>query len=125
MTTKPIRVIVVDDSLLFRQAIIRLLQRNPNFQVVAEPEDGLSAVQAVEKLRPEVVLMDISMPVLNGLDATWIIKSKFPDIKVIILTMHDEEAIAEAARNAGACCWINKGCPSAEIVNAIMAAGNR
>ena len=89
MASTPLRIVVVDDSPLYRGTICNMLEKQPNLQVVAEAEDGLYAVQAVEKHKPDVVLMDVSMPVLNGIDATWIIKSKFPDVRVIVLSMHD------------------------------------
>jgi len=123
MAATPLRIVVVDDSPLYRKTICGILQRKENLQVVAEAEDGLAGVQAVEKHRPDVVLMDISMPVLDGFDATWIIKAKFPDVRVIVLTMHDVESISEAACKAGACCCLNKACSPKEIFQAIMTAG--
>ena len=100
-----------------------MLEKQPNLQVVAEAGDGLYAIQAVEKHRPDVVLMDVTMPVLDGIDATRIIKSKFPNVRVIVLSMHDVESISEAACKAGACWCLNKGCSSKEIIQAIMTAG--
>ena len=123
MASTPLRIIVVDDSPLYRGTICNMLAKEPNLQVIAEAEDGLFAVQAVEKHKPDVVLMDVSMPVLNGIDATWIIKSKFPDVRVIVLSMHDLESISEAACKAGACWCLSKGCSSNEIIQAIMTAG--
>lgn len=123
MASTPLRIIVVDDSPLYRGTICSMLAKEPNLQVIAEAEDGLFAVQAVEKHKPDVVLMDVSMPVLNGIDATWIIKSKFPDVRVIVLSMHDLESISEAACKAGACWCLSKGCSSNEIIQAITTAG--
>ena len=123
MASTPLRIIVVDDSPLYRGTICNMLAKEPNLQVIAEADDGLFAVQAVEKHKPDVVLMDVSMPVLNGIDATWIIKSKFPDVRVIVLSMHDLESISEAACKAGACWCLSKGCSSNEIIQAITAAG--
>lgn len=123
METSPIRIVVVDDNQPYRKIIIGFLQAKPNLQVVAEAEDGLAAIQAVEKHRPDVVLMDIGMPVLDGIDATWIITSKYPEIRVIVLSMHDVENIFEAACKAGACWCLNKDCSPNEIIEAIMTAG--
>jgi len=117
------RIVVVDDNSLYRRTICNILGIDPNFQVVAEAEDGLAAVQALEKHRPDVVLMDVTMPVLDGFDATWIIKSKFPEVRVIVLSMHDVETISEAACKAGACWCLNKECSPNEIRQAIMTAG--
>jgi two-component system response regulator DegU len=117
------RIVVADDNSQYRAAICNMLRKDPNFQVVAEAEDGHAAVQAVEKHRPDLVLMDVTMPVLDGLDATWVIKSKFPEVRVIILSMHDAESISETACKAGACWCLNKGCSPNEIHQAIMTAG--
>jgi two-component system response regulator DegU len=123
MAATSVRIVVADDILVYRRTICKLLQKDANLQVVAEAEDGLAAVQAVERHRPHVVLMDISMPVLDGFDATWIIKSKFPDTRVIVLSMHDVESISEAACKAGACWCLNKACSPKEIIQAIKTAG--
>jgi two-component system, NarL family, nitrate/nitrite response regulator NarL len=123
MVTTPVRIIVVDDSPLYRRTICNMLEKQPNMQVVAEAENGHAAIQAVDKHRPNVVLMDVSMPVLDGFDATCMIKSMFPDVRVIILSMHDAESISEAACKAGACWCLGKGCSAKEIIQAIMTTG--
>jgi two-component system nitrate/nitrite response regulator NarL len=123
MEATPIRIVVVDDSPLYRGVICNMLEKHPNLQVVAEAGDGHAAVQAVEEHEPDVVLMDVSMPVLNGIDATRIIKSKYPDVRVIILSMHDLESISETACKAGACWCLTKGCSPKKIIEAIMTAG--
>jgi DNA-binding NarL/FixJ family response regulator len=123
MEATSLRIVVVDDSPLYRGVVCNMLEKQPNLQVVAEAEDGLEAIQAVEKHRPDVVLMDVSMPVLNGIDATWIIKSKYPNVRVVILSMHDAESISEAACKAGACWCLNKECSPNEIIQAIRTAG--
>ena len=122
-TATPLRIVVVDDSLQYRRVICNQLEKQPNLKVVAEAEDGLSALQAVERHKPDVVLMDVSMPVLNGIDATWIIKSKFPAVRVILLSMIEANPTSETIRKAGACCCLDKGCSPSEIIQAIMTAG--
>jgi DNA-binding NarL/FixJ family response regulator len=122
MEATPLRIVVVDDNPLYRRAVCNILDKQPNMQVVAQAEDGLEAIQAVEKHRPDAVLMDVSMPVLNGVDATFIIKHKFPNVRVIILSMHDADSISEAACKAGACWCLHKDCSPAELIKAIMAA---
>lgn len=119
MKAVKLRVLVVDDSTLYRNTISRIVRNQPGMQVVAEADDGLAAVQAVENHRPDVVLMHISTPISNGLDATRAIKFKFPETRVIILTVHNADSIAEAARKAGADLWLNKDCPLEEILQAI------
>ena len=122
-TATPLRIVVVDDSLQYRRVICNLLEKQPNMKVVAEAEDGLYAIQAVERHKPDVVLMDVSMPVLNGIDATWIIKSKFPDVRVIVLTMHEVDSTSEAAFKAGAFWCLDKECSPNELIRTIRTAG--
>lgn len=125
MSTQPIRVIVVDDSIIYRKGLSGILQRLPNLQVVAEAENGRSAIEAVERLRPDVVLMDYSMPVLNGLEATREIKARFPDVKVILLTIYDDQETTVAAIKAGASDFVCKDCSIHEIIQAVVNAGTR
>ena len=103
MTAKPIRIVLVDDSPLYRGTICSILEKQPNLQVVAEAGDGVYAIQAVKTHRPDVVLMDISMPVLDGIEATRIIKSKFPDTRVLVLTMNTDKSCSDRAYQVGAC----------------------
>jgi two-component system response regulator DegU len=114
METAPTRIVIVDDSRSFRQAICNVLQKKPGLMVVAEAEDGHAGIQAVEKHNPDIVLMDISMPTLNGIDATRVIMNKFPATKVIVLTTHADETISDLARTAGACQFLAKDCLNKE-----------
>ena len=125
MVATPVRIVIAAVNQLYRETLTGIIQTKPNLQVVAEAEDGLYAIQAVENHKPDVVLMDISMPVLNGIDATWVIKSKFPDVRVIVLSMHDVDSISEAACKAGACWCLKKDCSPNELIKAIMMAGIR
>ena len=123
MATTPLRIVIAVVNQLYRETLAGIVQTKPNLQVVAGAEDGLAAVQAVEKHKPDVVLMAVSMPVLNGIDATWIIKSKFPAVRVILLSMIEADPTSETIRKAGACCCLDKGCSPSEIIQAIMTAG--
>ena len=123
MAAAPIRIVVADDSPLYRRTVRNILEKQPNLQVVAEAGDGVYAVQAVKTHRPDAVLMDVTMPILDGIGATRKIKSEFPKVRVIILSMYDLESIAGAAYGAGACSYLTKGCSSKEIIQAIMTAG--
>ena len=123
MAATPIRIVVVDDSPLYRRTVCNILEKQPNMQVVAEAGDGLYAIQAVKIHRPDVVLMDVTMPMLDGIEATRRIKSRLPNVRVIVLSMHDVESISETAFKAGACWCLTKECSPKEITEAIMTAG--
>ena len=120
MTVTPVRIVVVDDSPLYRGTVCNILEKQPNMQVVAEAGDGVYAIQAVKTHKPDVVLMDVTLPVLDGIEATRRIKSEFPNVRVIVLTMHDAESISGAAYGAGASRCLTKGCSSKDIIQAIM-----
>ncbi len=101
--TSTIRVLIVDDSFVFRQAIGHLLRRAPGMQVVGRACNGQHALRYVRRLQPDIVLTDINMPVLDGIDATRAICAEFPDVSVIGLSsyaLHSPEA--RALRDAGA-----------------------
>jgi len=113
------RIVIVDDSQPYRKALCSILQKKTNLKVVAEAENGQAGIQAVEKHKPDVVLMDISMPVMNGIDATRIIASKFPDAKVIVLTMHTDPSYSDQAHRVGACLFLAKDCGKEKLFSAI------
>jgi DNA-binding NarL/FixJ family response regulator len=119
MTAAPIRIVVVDDSPLYRRTICSILEKQPNLRVIAEAGDGAYAIQAAATHRPDVVLMDITMPVLNGLEATRIIKSQLPGTRVIVLTMHADEDFSDRAYQAGASGFLSKTCGKKELLGAI------
>ena len=123
MTNTQLRIVVADHSPLYRKMVCSMLEKEPRLQVVAEAEDGLYALQAVERLKPDVVLLDVGMPVINGIDATWVIKSKFPSVRVIVLTMHEVDSTSEAAFKAGAFWCLDKECTPDEMIRAIRTAG--
>jgi two-component system response regulator DegU len=87
--------------------------------VVAEAENGLAAVQLVEEHQPDVVVMDLSMPVMNGIEATKIITSRFPDTRVIVLSVHSENTITAMSCQAGACYHLSKDSSLSEIFTAV------
>ena len=99
---RSMRILVADDHRDFRKVVSDYLRRLPNVVVVGEADDGIDVIDKTEELDPDVVLMDISMPGRNGLDATRIIKSRWPSVKVVIATMHDSEMYRTQAADAAA-----------------------
>ena len=114
-----IRIAIVGVNELFRSILHSSLDRLPNLRVVAEAVNGAEAIAMVEFLHPDVVLMDISMPVLDGIEATRTISSRVPDTKVIILTMHSDQTYADTALQAGACRFLTKDCGKKKLIDAI------
>ena len=116
-----LRIALVDDHAVVRQGLATLLRQDKRFQVVGEASDGKSAVELVGRLLPDVVLMDISMPGMNGIEATKIIHDEHPEVCVIGLSMHDDAHAGEQIRQAGASAYLSKSGPVDAIVQAIMA----
>ena len=116
-----IRVMIVDDHTLVRDGICALLELAGDLELVGEASNGREALEAVEKLRPDVVLMDISMPIMDGLEAMRRIYKEFPDSKIIALTQYDDKDYIFPAVEAGACGFISKTAASAELVSGIRA----
>lgn len=119
ISDRPIRIGIVDGNDLHREILHESLDLLPNLTVVAEAKNGAEAVEMVKFLHPDIVLMDVSMPVLNGIEATRIISSKFSDTKVIILTLYGDRTLADTAREAGACQFLNKLCGQEKLFQAI------
>ena len=116
-----IRVFLADDHLILREGIRLLLQKVPDIEMVGEAGDGAEAVAKVEQSVPDVVLMDITMPGLNGLEATKRIKQKNPQIKVLILTMHETGQYLSGMLKAGASGYVVKTTTTSELISAIRA----
>jgi two-component system, NarL family, response regulator NreC len=117
----PIRVLVADDHTIIRSGLRLLLERQGGFEVVAEASDGRQAVDLAERERPDVVMLDIGMPNLNGIEATKQIMAKLPQVKVIVLSMHSDETYVLKALRAGARGYLLKDSAESDIMNAIRA----
>jgi DNA-binding NarL/FixJ family response regulator len=115
----PTRVLLADDHALVRQGLKALLERQ-GFQVVCEVSDGQEAIRSVEKTQPDVAIIDISMPILNGVDAARELKKSSPKTKVILLTQHEEDQYVTEALRAGVKGYVLKGQAADDLVHAIQ-----
>jgi len=122
MTEQPIKIFLADDHTIVRQGLAKLLEAEPNIKVVGEAEDGREAVNKVQKLNPDIVIMDIAMPLLNGIEATRQIKKLSPQTRIIILSMHSHDRYISELINLGASGYLLKDATGGEIVNAVFAA---
>jgi CheY-like chemotaxis protein len=114
-----IRVMLVDDHAVMRQGLTRLLEAVPDIEVVGEAADGLEAVELARELAPDVVLMDLSLPKVNGIDATRMIHAARPEIRIIGLSMFEEPQQAQAMIDAGAVAYLTKSGPDESLIAAI------
>lgn len=121
MNPIPIRVILADDHLVVRTGLRALLRASPDISVIGEASNGREAVALAERFRPDVVVMDLGMPDLDGISATREIASKVPGVHVLILTMHVEDDYLVDALRAGASGYLVKSVPEGELVKAIRA----
>ena len=120
-TPSKIKILLVDDHPMVREGIRSCLDARANFRVVGEASDGQEAVEKAKKLMPDVVLMDISMPKLTGLEATKVLHKEVPKTKVLILTMHENEAYVLEIVRSGARGYLLKDTSPTEVVRAIEA----
>lgn len=123
MSEKNIRIIIIDDHQLFREGVKRILAMEEGFEVVAEGEDGSEALELVEEYQPDVVLMDINMPKVNGVEATRELVNKFPDIKVLILSIHDDETYVTHVLKTGAAGYLLKEMDAEALIEAVKVVG--
>ncbi|WP_458411841.1 response regulator [Schinkia sp. CFF1] len=112
-------ILVIDDHQLFREGVKRILDLEDNFEVIAEGDDGDDAVALVEQYHPDVVVMDINMPHVNGVEATEKLVEKFPDVKVLILSIHDDETYVTHALKTGARGYLLKEMDADALVEAV------
>ena len=118
---KKLRVLLADDHILMRSGLRALLDRQPNLEVVGESENGRETVALAASLKPDVVVMDVGMPILNGIEATQTIVTQCPSIAVVILSMHADESYVMRALKAGARGYLLKDSAAADLIGAIQA----
>jgi len=122
MTAAKIRVLLVDDHTLLRQGLRAILDREADIRVIGEASDGRDALRKATALKPDVVVLDISMPRVNGIEATRHIRADLPATRVVALSMHDGEDYVESILRAGATGYVLKDAPARDLVAAIRAA---
>jgi DNA-binding NarL/FixJ family response regulator len=117
-----IGIVLADDHKIFREGVRNLLDQHLDLKVLGEADDGRSAVDLVRQLSPQVVILDVTMPILNGIDAARRILAESPDIKVIALSMHSHQSLVQEMLRAGASGYLLKECAFDELVQAIHSA---
>lgn len=119
MTADKIRVVLVDDHPLVQEGIIARLETEASLEVVGAANDGAQALQLIAEVKPDVVLMDISMPVMNGFEATERLRAEQPDVRVLILSMHESREYILKLIQCGAAGYVLKDVSSVELITAI------
>jgi DNA-binding NarL/FixJ family response regulator len=114
------KVLIADDHQLFREGLVNLISSAPDIEVIAEAKDGKEATEKAQKLKPDVVLIDIGMPVMNGIEATRIIKKENPKIKVIAVSMHSDRQFVKGVLEAGADGYLLKNCTYRQLIDAVQ-----
>ncbi len=114
-----IRILLADDHTIVRSGLRALLEAEPSLSVIGEAEDGRAAVTLACQLKPDIVLMDIAMPLLNGLEATRQLRQQCPDVRVLVLSMYDNEEYIRHALEAGAMGYLLKDATTSELIGAI------
>lgn len=120
----PIRVIIADDHVIMREGVALILNNMPDFDVVGQAANGRQAVELVESLQPDIALLDVTMPELNGIDAARLIHQFHPNTKTLMLTMHNDDAIFFDAVQAGASGYVLKGARPDELIQALKEVHN-
>jgi DNA-binding NarL/FixJ family response regulator len=116
---KNARLLIVDDHEIFRRGLRALLEPSSEWQICGEAVDGLDAVEQCKSLKPDIVVLDVSMPRLNGLEAARLIKKEEPEPQIVIITQHDSPQIRSAAMEAGARAFVTKSAVGSELVSAL------
>ncbi len=117
----PIKILIADDHQLFREGLMNLLADSSKIEVIAQAENGKEAIDKARKLNPDIVIMDIGMPVMNGVEATEILKKELPKIKVVAISMHSDKHFIKGMLEAGATGYLSKSCTYNQLIKAINA----
>jgi DNA-binding NarL/FixJ family response regulator len=117
--SQKVRIVIAEDHTILREGLRSLLSSDPNFEIVGEAEDGHRAIKCVEKFKPDLILMDLSMPRMTGLDAISEIKKRFKETKILVLTVHKTEEYILATLKAGADGYVLKDSTQTELMMAV------
>ncbi|WP_315612746.1 response regulator transcription factor [Alkalihalobacillus sp. MEB130] len=117
--TDKIKIVIIDDHQLFREGVKRILAMEPEFDIVADGQDGSQAIELVKLHRPDVILMDINMPQMNGVEATKELIQTFPNAKVLILSIHDDETYVTHVLKTGASGYLLKEMDASALIEAV------
>jgi DNA-binding NarL/FixJ family response regulator len=115
----PVKILIADDHEIFRRGLRSLLESHPDWEVCGEAVDGQEAVERFKALRPDVIVLDVGMPRLNGLEAAELIRKEVPDAKVVILSQHEPLIMKQAALSVGARAYVTKSEVSQQLMTAI------
>src|SRR5690348_11155210 len=116
---KTIRILLADDHTILRAGLKMMLNAQPDMEVIGEAQDGRQSIQEAQKLQPDIILMDITMPDMNGIEATRQIKKLMPEVKVLMLTMHEHDEYVFQALRAGASGYMLKEAADTELITAL------
>jgi two-component system response regulator NreC len=114
-----IKIVIADDHAIVRTGLRALIKSEPAMELIGEATGGYEAIELIERSHPDVLVLDVSMPDLDGIAVTKNIKPRFPDLRILILTLHEDEALLKAALKAGAAGYILKRAAEAELISAI------
>ncbi|MBT8084540.1 MAG: response regulator transcription factor [Woeseia sp.] len=120
----PVRIVVADDHQMVREGIVRILEDASGFEVVAQAADGVEAVELVAELKPDLVITDLTMPRLSGLEAVRRIHSMMPEMRILVLTVHEDEEYVVPIVKAGASGYLVKDSASTDLIDAVTALAN-
>lgn len=122
-----IKILIADDHQLVREGLATLLSEDPNIEIIGQAKNGKEAVEYAKKFKPDILIMDIGMPLINGIEATGILKKEIPELKIIGLTMHADKTYVKGMLEAGADSYLFKDCAYEELMLAIntVSMGNK
>jgi DNA-binding NarL/FixJ family response regulator len=119
------RVLIVDDSDIFRRSVRAILESRHGCEVCGEADNGEDAARFAQELRPDAIVMDISLPGINGIEATRTVRSKLPDAKIVVMSLHASKELVKAIQAAGASAYVLKSSAEPDLVDALNAVARK